>query len=300
LKRLSFSQGGSELGTGNADGSVEVYYLLTPGVGSEPSSTLSYFTFPSNFPVPAAAATPSPTPTPAPSPGVAGAGLAPGEFSILRSTEPLAPSNKAAVGGSEIDRSPILPIELNGVSVSINGAAAGLYFVSSGEIHFVAPNGLSTGVATVVVNNNGAVQRGMVPVVVSQPDIFSSTHDAGGRAVVCNVTNTSVSGCVMEPFQVTTADSTGTQVPTVLEIHLSGVRLVAASEARVTIGTTDIAASSVRNNINFYGEDFITVTLPASLAPMAPTDLPVIVTVTKSGTFTSRAAATAPQIQLIP
>ena len=41
----------------------------------------------------------------------------------------------------EDERSPALPVELNGVSVSVNGAAAGLYLVSNADkqINFVVP-----------------------------------------------------------------------------------------------------------------------------------------------------------------
>ncbi len=299
--RMTFSLTSAELGGGNSDLSIEVYYLLSPTVVTELSATpLSFFTKASNFPVVDAppAASPSPSPTPTPTPGTIAFGLAPGEMSIVRSTVALAPSDKTGAGGPEAERSPILPVELNGVSVSINGAAAGLYFVgnASKEIDFVVPIGLSAGVATFVINNNGTVIRGTLNIVVAQPDIFSSTHDAGGRAVVCNVTNTAVSGCVIEPFSVTTADSTGAQVPTVLEIHLTGVRGSTPGQTSVTIGTTAITPSSVRNNVNMFGEDLITITLPASLAGAG--DVPVVVTVTRSGTFMSRGTATAPQIKI--
>jgi hypothetical protein len=296
--RITFSLTNAELGGGNSDLSIEVYYLLSPTVVTELSGTpLSFFTKASNFPVVDAppVASPSPSPTPTPTPGTIAFGLAPGEMSIVRSTVALAPSDKVGVGGPEAERSPILPIELNGVSVSINGAAAGLYFVgnSSKEIDFVVPIGLSTGVATFVINNNGTVIRGTLNIVPAQPDIFSTTHDAGGRAIICNVTNAG-SGCILEPFSVTTADSsTGTQVPTVLEIHVTGVRGALPNEVSVTIGTTAITASKVRNNVNLFGEDLITITLPASLAGAG--DVPVIVTVTKSGTFMSRGTATAPR-----
>ncbi len=299
--RITFSLTAAELGGGNADLSIEVYYLLSPTVVTELSAaTLSFFTGASTFPVLDAppAASPSPSPTPTPTPGTIAGGLAPGELSIVRSSVALAPSDKAGVGGSETARSPILPIELNGVSVSINGAAAGLYFVgnASKEIDFVAPIGLSTGVATFVINNNGTVIRGTLNIVAAQPDIFSTTHAAGGRAIICNVTNTAVSGCVMEPFSVTSADSTGTQVPTVLEIHLTGVRGAITSEVSVTLGTTAITSSTVRRNVNMFGEDLITITLPASLAGAG--DVPVVVTLTRSGTFMSRGTATAPQIKI--
>jgi len=295
--RITFSLTAAELGGGNADLSIEVYYLLSPTVTSEAPESLTYFTAASSFEVPASPApSPSPTATPTPTPGTAGAGLAPGEFSLIRSAGTLAAAAKQAVGGSETDRSPIYPIELNGVSVSINGAAAALYFVSASEIQFVIPIGIQTGIATIVVNNKGKVFRGFVPIVVSQPDIYTIPRGPGGRAVVCNKTIAG-SGCIMEPFNVTTADTSGAQVATVLEIHVTGLRGELTSEVTVTIGTTVITPTSVINNTNFFGEDLITITLPASLAGAG--DVPVIVNVTKTGgPFMSRGTATAPQIKI--
>ena len=313
-ERIAFSLAGSELGGGNTDSSSEIFFLLTPPVTSASSAVLAFSTGASNMGPFASAdpsASPTPTPTPSPSPGDP-AGLAPGELSIVRSTVGLANSDKAAVGGSETARSPILPVELNGVSVSVNGAAAGLYFVGDSPaegIRFVVPIGVSGGVATVVINNRnlngGTVYRGFVQIVAAQPDIFTSTNDAGGTAVVCNVTNTSISGCVTGPFKVTTADSTGTQVPTKLEIYVTGLRLALTAETKVSFvngtTTTDIVPDSVRRNTNMFGYDLISITLPASLAGAAPIDYKIIVTVTKTGgTFTSRPAATAPQVTIIP
>jgi len=302
IRRIAFSIGGIELGTGNSDFSTEVFYLLTPPVTPPDSAAaLSFFAWPSTFPVAAATPAPSPvpSPTPLPSPGTIAVGLAPGEFSMIRSTVGLANSDPPQVtSADEAKRSPILPVELDGVSVSVNGAAAGLYFVgnTAKQIDFVMPPGLTPGLGTVVINNNGTVFRGFVQIVTSQPDIFSSTHDAGGRAVVCNVTNTAISGCVTEPFKVMSLDSTGTSVATILEVHLSGVRGIIPSETKVTIGTTDITPTSVRRNTNMYGYDIITFTLPSTLVPG---DYPIIVTVTKSGTFSSREATTAAKVQII-
>ena len=174
-------------------------------------------------------------------------------------------------------------------------------------INFVMPIGLSGGVATVVIHNRttGTTYRGFVQIVASQPDIFTSTNDAGGVAVACNVTNTAVSGCITGPFKVMSANSSGTDVATVLELYVTGVRLAAPAETRVSFvqGTTtiDVTPTSVRPNINMFGTDLITLTLPATLAGMAPIDYKVIVTVTKSSVVTtSRPAATAPTITIIP
>ena len=104
-------------------------------------------------PSPSPSPTPTPSPTPSPVPGQP-FGLAPGELTIVRSTVSLAPSDAMASGGSETKRSPALPVELNGVSVSVNGGAAGLYFVgdASKQINFVIPPGLPPGLATVAIN----------------------------------------------------------------------------------------------------------------------------------------------------
>lgn len=302
IRRMAFNVG-LELGGGNPDVSNEVFYLLTPPVTPPDSAEpLSFFAWPSTFPVAAATPAPSPvpSPTPLPTPGTIALGLAAGEFSMIRAAVGLANSDPPQVtSASETARSPILPAELGGVSVSVNGAAAGLYFVgnTAKQIDFVMPPGLSPGLGTLVINNNGTVFRGFVQIVAAQPDIFTSTHDAGGRAVVCNVTNTAVSGCVMGPFKVMSLDRTGASVATVLEVHLSGVRGILPSEVKITIGTTDITPTSVRRNLNNYGYDIITFTLPSTLVPG---DYPIIVTVTKGGnTFSSRAAATAPHIEII-
>lgn len=301
-QRFAFSQSDEgTLGGGNAfpDNSTELFYVLSPPVSSESGTALSFFTGASNIPLPEASpsSSPTPSPTPSPSPGTI-TGLAPGEMGIIRTTVEFVPSDQGPAPGSETTRSPALPIELNGVSVSINGAAAGLRFVgkTSKEIQFVVPIGLTPGVATVVVNSRstGTQFRGFLQIVISQPDIFTT---GSNRALICNITDPAVAGCVLEPFSVTTNGS-----PTVLQINLTGVRGVTTAEVRVSIGGTDVPATDilrVTSHADFPGLDFIDFRLPASFA--GADDAPVIVTVTKGGgTFTSRPAASAPLIDILP
>ncbi|MFN2511564.1 MAG: hypothetical protein ABR568_08990 [Pyrinomonadaceae bacterium] len=299
-QRLAFSHGGAELGTGNPDKSVEAFYLLSPPVTSELSAALSFFTGASEFPLPTPDSSPSPSPTPSPSPGTI-TGLAPGELGIVRTTVDFVASDQMASGGSETTRSPALPVELNGVSVSVNGAAAGLYFVgsTSRQINFVVPLGTLPGVATVVVNsrfNGGTQLRGSLQIVGAQPDIFSDA----GRAAIVNVTNPNAR--TGGPFTVTSVDGSGMLVPTVLEITLTGVRGVTPAEVKVTIGTTEITGASIvliRPNLEMPGFDIINFTLPASLANSP--NVPVIVTITRgTSVFSSRPAATAPLITISP
>ena len=304
IERTVFSAGGVEFGGGNPDGSTEVFYLLSPPVTTESTAVLSFFTGASNIPLPEASPSPSPTPTPSPAP--LATGLAPGEVGIIRTTVEFVASDVQASGGSETKRSPALPVELNGVSVSVNGAAAGLYFVgkTSKQINFVVPIGMTTGVKTVVVNSRmGGIQfRSFLLIVAAQPDIFTTTMDAGGRAAVTNITNPmSPTG---EPFNVTSTDGSGNTVATVLELNLTGIRGATSSEVRVSIvtasATTDITGDAivrVTPNLQMPGWDIIQFRLPASLAGAG--DVPIIVTVTRSGaTFTSRPAATAPHITI--
>lgn len=283
--RMSFSLGRTETGGGNSDNTTEAFYLFAPTV-TESGGTLSFFTGASNRPVTG----PSPT-----APAVAG--LAPGMLGIVRSVTALAPSAKEACPAgsgadcaSELQRRPSLPVELNSVSVSIGGSSAHLYSVSPGQINFVVPVGLipNTGTNTYpfVVNNNGVVTRGTIQIVAAQPDIFTTSNDAGGRAAVLTADG------LPEPFT----------VPTTLRITLTGVRGVLKGEVTVRIGTTDLTGAAILTDAVQVGNQMpgfyqIDVAAPASLAGAG--DVPVIVTVTRGGaTTSSRDAATAPLIRI--
>ncbi|HEX6044191.1 MAG TPA: hypothetical protein VFZ22_06860, partial [Pyrinomonadaceae bacterium] len=306
-KRMAFVLGGVELGGGNGDFSLELYYLLSPQMTTTSAAVLSFFTGASNMPVAAATPVPSPSPSPTPTPSpVPGSplGLAAGELSIVRSTVALAPSSAMASGGSETSRSPALPIELNGVSVAVNGAAAGLYFVGN-QINFVMPIGFTAGgLGTVVINQfdpgttTNTVFRGFVQVIAAQPDIFSTTGDAGGRAIAFNVTDPSAR--TTEPFNVTSTDASGATVPTVIELSVTGIRAVQRAEITVTVGTTAItgdAILAIQPNREMPGFDIVNFRLPASLAGAG--DVPVVVTVSRNGvTTSSRPADTAPHITI--
>jgi uncharacterized protein (TIGR03437 family) len=307
-KRISFVLGGVELGGGNLDFSLELFYLLTPTATAQNGAALSFFTGFSNMPVatatPAPSPLPSPTPTPSPVPG-APFGVAPGEVTIVRSPVAFGPLSGTAGNPltccSETTRAPALPIELAGVSVSVNGVAAGLYFVGNAEkrIDFVVPIGLAPVTAPVVINSVDAgagtdtMFRGLLQIIPGQPDIGTTTGDAGGRAIAFNIT---VPGTRSpEPFSVTTAGQ-----PTKIELTLTGVRSAAINEITVTVGTTAIPTANVTRvgpNTNMHGFDIIEFTLPASLAGAG--DVPIQVQFVRGNlTTVSRPAATAPHITI--
>ncbi|HEX6185788.1 MAG TPA: hypothetical protein VFZ44_18000, partial [Pyrinomonadaceae bacterium] len=147
----------TEQGGGNTDAQNEAFYQLIPVVTSEtpaPSPTPATTAAPVSFFTGASAravVSPSPSPTP---PDVTG--LAPGMLGIARSTLALAPATSQVDPNNahESQRRPPLPLELSGVTVTVSGttasgspvtgAAAGLYFVSPGQINFVVPPALAT------------------------------------------------------------------------------------------------------------------------------------------------------------
>ena len=330
-ERISFSLAEVEFGGGNADEANEAFYLLVPpapAASDTPaaSSALAYFTGATRREV--VAPTASPTPSPAPV-----TGLAPGMIGVVARTAQspaLAPAvrracpadNAACDAASESMRRPALPVELGGVTLSVGGAAAGLYFVGPEEIQFVVPVGLAaqTGTNTYPVvitirGDGGTVRtvRSTLQVPAAQPDIFSTTGGAGGRAAVTNVTNPLLSTGTPEPFTVTTtyANAQGQSVTeaTRLRLVLTGVRGVSRANITVRIvkadnTTTDITSAGDPVGIptdpvttDMPGVFTLDFRLPASLA--AAGDVRVVVLVTSGGvTYASRPADTAPAFRI--
>ncbi|HEX8162693.1 MAG TPA: hypothetical protein VF538_12550 [Pyrinomonadaceae bacterium] len=338
-ERISFSLSNFEFGTGNPDRANEAYYLITPPTplasdAPAASSALQFLTGASRREVATPAASPSPVPTP--SPGVV-TGLAPGMIGIVRTTSAspatLAPSDREACPSvgcdppSETRHRPALPVELNGVSLSVSGAAAGLIFVSPAEIQFVVPPGLAaqTGAATypvvITVRSGASVRtvRSALQVVAAQPDIFTSTNGPGGRALIANVTDPKVGFGLFEPFNVTTTflNEAGQPVTeaTKLRVVLTGVRDPtqqgpqglprSAFTVRITKSdntTVDITGDAITNDRalpvdNMPGAFTLDFRLPASLAGAGDVAITVIVN-TGGLTFTSRPADTAPRFRI--
>jgi uncharacterized protein (TIGR03437 family) len=331
-ERTSFSLANvANIGTGNTDLTNEAYYLIAPPAPSTAdtpaaSSALQLLTGASRREVATPAASPTPTPSPTPSvPPVTG--IAIGEIGIVRttSTSPatLAPSEKRACpavnpgcdAASESMHRPSLPVELNGVSLSVNGSAAGLYFVSPDEIQFVVPPGLTaqTGSSTypVVINiRNGATVRTVrtvLQVVAAQPDIFTSTNGAGGRAAVTNVTNPLLAVGTPEPFNVTTTyvDSTGQSVTaaTKLRLVLTGLNGVVKSTITVRLTKSDNTTVDLTGDAipldpqptDTPGVSTLDFVLPASLAGAGDVAVTVIFNTTGAA---SRPADTAPRFHI--
>ena len=312
LSRMTFSLPRTEPGTGNFDLSSEVFYLLTPTFTRASSACCSqYYTgatrltvsqspVPSPSPTATPTVTPTPTPTgsptPTPSPtatpiGTASAveGISPGMLAIVDVTSGFLGTVAPQTAVGSIQRNFSLPIELSGVTMTINGAACGLKKVSSREITFVVPKGLapSTTPYDVVINNNGRMYKTTARIVVTRPDVFSFSENPGpgGRARIYNATNRVL---VREPFNVTTLKYRGgLRVPTVLRLYMTGI-FGAAGGANgnidIRLGGVPIPRANIGNAIErepgVYSIDF---TLPPALERAG--DVPVVVIISTGSTF---------------
>lgn len=302
-RRIAFNLALTEIGTGNQDLLSETYYMLAPEVTGQFTSTISFATGASRRTV---SPSPQPSPTTSPSPVTPAAvqGVSTGSLVIANFNPPLSPTITPRTAVGSLSRSPSLPIELSGVSMSISGVAVGLQSVSSGEIFFVVPPFLSSAnagtVYPVVINNNGVVLKGNITLVPTRPDIFTNlaTPGPGGRASAFNATNRVLTP---EPFTVTTIpDKGGVRVPTVLRLRMTGIANVAAGAISVRIGSVTISGASIVTGgvISEPGVYTVDFTLPSTLD--AAGDKPIVVTVTVDGVvYSTRLDDTAPRVLIL-
>jgi uncharacterized protein (TIGR03437 family) len=96
---------------------------------------------------------------------------------------PVAPGSAVSVfghyTGSQMLAAPSYPLprKLGETEVMVNGSAVPLYYVSSGQINFQAPSGLSAGQALLEVRIGGqSVSRGVLTVVPNAPGIFLAAN----------------------------------------------------------------------------------------------------------------------------
>jgi uncharacterized protein (TIGR03437 family) len=312
LRRMAFTIGLTEFGTGNSDLLAETYYLITPEVDGQSPISVHYATGASRIPVsltpvptpsPTPTPTGSPTPTPTPVGPLAVTGVSPSMLAILGFDagydQPIA--LRTAVGSYQ--RNFPLPLELSGLTMTINGVAVGLKSVNRHQIIFVVPPAIGSALTgtsyPVVINNNGTVMRTTITIVPTRPDIFTFQGVAPlGRARLYNITNPVQT---TEPFTVTTFRLRGgRRVPSQMRLYMTGIANVSGAAITVRIGSTTI--TSVSNSAPVLTEEpgvySIDFALPATLNGAG--DQPIVVTVTVNGvSFSSRLDDTAPRVRIL-
>ena len=95
-----------------------------------------------------------------------------------------------------------LPLEMAGTSITVNGIAAQLLYVSTDQINLVMPKNLAAGTATIIVKNIfGEYSMGTVTIAASTPGIF--TRDSSGRGEASAVASADGINYQSSPYSVT-------------------------------------------------------------------------------------------------
>lgn len=198
---------------------------------------------------------------------------------------------RTAVGS--LERSFTLPIELSGVSLTINGAACGLRSVSRHKIEFVLPPSLASSSAgtvyPMVLNNNGVQMKSTVTLVPARPDIFNVTGVVapGGRTKIENVTNRVHT---TEPFTVTTLRVRPPgRTATVLRVYLTGAQNSIIGNTSVRIGQYGLLPTTIQSNAVLVAPGVYTIDFLLDKGMDKGGDQPIIVTIFLDGVaYTSR------------
>ncbi len=144
------------------------------------------------------------------------------------------------------------PTNVAGTTVTVNGRAAQIFFVSPERVHFLVPAQTEIGTAEVVVTNaDGFSSRGNVPILRAAPGIFTKTGDGIGEGMIIDA-DTLAEG----PF-----DPSGGNLR--LLIFTTGVRN--ALQTTVNIGGRIVNAESVVPSPTMPGLDEVRVRVPTDL-----------------------------------
>ena len=147
-----------------------------------------------------------------------------------------------------------LPLTLGGCSVTVNGAAAMMQYVSPGQINFIMPAAVGSGQATVMVNNGSQTMTGTAMTSSAGPGMFALNGMGMGEGALLNAMMGRGG-----PFSTSTNGQ-----PTYLSIYVTG--LDPAGKPVVTIGGITVDVMWFGDAPGYAGLQQINVMLPAGMA----------------------------------
>jgi uncharacterized protein (TIGR03437 family) len=199
-------------------------------------------------------------------------------------TDQIARGSLVAVFGLQLANNTVvapstnLPFDLGGVTVTVNGVAARLILVSSGQINMVLPLAVANADnVDFTINNNGVLSTGKITKIVdAAPGVFTATSDGAGRTIAqcARVSPDGLTTLITLP-----PCSVGTELqPNSLVIFGTGWRNV--SSLQVKIGDQTLTPTFSGAQPNFAGLDQINVTLTKELANKPDLDVSVVIPAT--------------------
>jgi uncharacterized protein (TIGR03437 family) len=112
------------------------------------------------------------------------------------------------------------------VTVTVNGKASPIYFVSAGQINFLVPYATTGSTATIAVQNNGANSNTVtVPLAATSPGVYTLDQSGSGPGAILHA-----------DFSLVNASNPATAGETVL-VYLTGMGTVNPSVSDGTAGT---------------------------------------------------------------
>jgi uncharacterized protein (TIGR03437 family) len=183
----------------------------------------------------------------------------------------IAPDSIAVARGSNLANTTLqsqrlsngtFPTNVSGTTVTVNGRAAQIFFVSPGQVNFLVPPATEIGTADVVVSNSeNFPSRGSVPTLRAAPGTFTKPGDGTGEGMILN-SDTLQAG----PFDPTSDNLR-------LTILTTGARN--ATQTMVVIGGRVVAAESVMTSPDMPGLDEVRVLVPSDLRGTGAVNLSV-------------------------
>jgi uncharacterized protein (TIGR03437 family) len=177
-------------------------------------------------------------------------------------------SNLAA--GAETARSPRLPFDLMGTTITINGVPAPIFSVAPDRVSFLVPATIEPGAATVVIRNpGGQYSIGTAEIVNEAPAIFTDTAEANGATA--SLTMDDGTNLHLPQFKMPVDNR-----PNLLTLYATGIRRVPAANpidgngvaelVNVTIDGKPVRVLYAGAQGRLNGLDQIIVEIPAEMA----------------------------------
>jgi trimeric autotransporter adhesin len=200
------------------------------------------------------------------------------------------------------------PTTLGSITVTVNGVAAGLYYVSNSQINLRVPSGVSDGPAIVQVTNtaNGATRTGRANIVRAAPGIFTANGTGMGTVFAL----TTFDGITYQPV----IDAMGNEVPilptdangrpNIIAVFATGLRNAMAANPNDGNGVAEAVMATIQGNpvpVAYAGLaglstelDQFNITIPSNLAGIGQVSLQINVNGQTSNVVTFTIGGTAP------
>ena len=140
-----------------------------------------------------------------------------------------------------------IPQTLGGVTVTINGAAAPVYFVSATQVNFLVPFAVTAGVRSVEVKTAAATLTGSVRVMSAAPGIFA--NDSNG-AILNQDSSANSNTNRAQRGQVVQIYATG---PGALTRAVADGAAAPSSPLALTVSTPEVFIAGVPATVQFSG-----------------------------------------------